>query len=65
MRREEPEVSEKGRYPVCEAARRLECSRKTLHKWARYFGIVPHYNEATGRNTFTGQQLIKLWRAIN
>ena len=65
MRTDEPQVTATGRYPVCEAARRLECSRKTLHKWARYFNITPHYNQATGRVTFTGQQLMRLWRAVN
>lgn len=65
MRTDEPQVTMSGRYHVCEAARRLGCNRRTLHKWAKYFHIVPHYNQATGRVTFTGQQLMKLWRAIN
>lgn len=65
MTHDEPQVTMSGRYPVCEAARRLECSRKTLHKWARYFHIVPSYNSATKRSTFTGRQLLKLWRAVN
>ena len=65
MRTDEPQITMSGRYPVCEAARRLGCNRKTLHKWAQYFNINPHYNKDTGRSTFTGQQLMKLWRAVN
>lgn len=58
----EPNVVENGRYPIVQASRTLQCNRKTLHKYADYFGVIPQVNKVNGRAYFTGKQLLKIWR---
>lgn len=58
----EPQVAETGRYAVCEASGILGCDRKTLHKYAQYFGIAPAVSKVNGRMYFTGKQLLRIWR---
>lgn len=58
----EPQVAENGRYPIVQASKTLQCNRKTLHKYADYFHIVPAINKVNGRVYFTGKQLLKIWR---
>lgn len=62
MTRTEPVVEPKGRYTVCEAARLMDCTRKTLWKYAEYFRVVPGINRVNGRAVFTGEQLLRIWR---
>lgn len=62
---EEPQVSERGRYSVCEASRRLGCDRRTLWAWASRIHEVPRINRLTGRSYFSGKQLMKIWKAAN
>lgn len=63
MRATEPEVQERGHYPVCEAARRLGCHRNTMWRYARHLHIEPSYNRLNNRQFFTGKQLLRIWRA--
>lgn len=65
MRPEQPQVAEKGRYPVCEAARRLGCDRRTLWRYAEKVRATPKHNPINNREFFTGEQLIRIWRAAN
>ena len=63
MRDTEPEVNERGHYPVCEAARRLGCERHTLWRYANHLNIQPRYNPINNRRFFTGHELLRIWRA--
>lgn len=65
MNREQPQVAKDGRYPVCEAARRLGCNRRTLWRYAEHIRVQPRMNPINNRQFFTGEQLIKIWRAAN
>ena len=65
MNRTEPEVVKDGRYPVCEAARRLGCHRQTPHRYAEHLHITPRINPINRRQFFTGEQLTRIWRAAN
>ncbi len=62
MTRTEPQVNAAAKYSVCEAARAMQCSRATLWKYANYFKVVPTSSRVTGRNYFTGAQLLRIWR---
>ena len=63
MTNDEPKVTTSGRYPVCEAARRLGCHRQTLWRYADRLKISPSYNRINNRQYFTGRQLLRIWRA--
>lgn len=65
MNREQPQVAREGRYPVCEAARRLGCDRRTLHRYADKVNVRPRLNPINKRAFFTGDQVIRIWRAAN
>jgi DNA-binding transcriptional MerR regulator len=65
MNREEPKVAKEGRYPTCEAARRLGCHRNTLKRYAGVLRINPRMNPNNNRRFYTGEQLIRIWRAAN
>lgn len=62
MIRTEPQVNERAKYSVCEAARVMQCSRATLWRYATYFHVVPSINKLNCRSYFTGQQLLQIWR---
>lgn len=65
MNYEQPQVAKAGRYPVCEAARRLGCDRRTLHRYAQRLNVVPRLNTINNKLFYTGEQLIRIWRAAN
>jgi hypothetical protein len=64
MCNEQPQVSKAGRYPVMEAARRMGCDRRTLWRYADHLRVHPHVNAINNRQYFTGEQLIRIWRAV-
>lgn len=61
---EMPNVKESGRYQLTEAARLMQCDRRTLLKYAAAFKQAPQLNPVSQRPYFRGRQLLRIWRAI-
>lgn len=64
MRRDEPTLSKTARMNLSDTARYLECDRDTVRRNAMKNGIYPRVNIKTNRTIFTGEQVLKLWRAM-
>lgn len=64
MTSEIPNVSDNGRYTVCDAARIMNVNRRTIYNWIDKgylkFGLFRH----NGRRFIPGKELIRFWKAI-
>ncbi len=64
MTSEIPNVTDSGRYTVCDAARIMNVNRRTIYNWIDKgylkFGLFRH----NGRKFIPGKELIRFWKAI-
>ena len=66
MVNEQPNISPTARYGIGEAAKILGIDRKTLrrHTNTGTTGIECRYRKCNGRKVYTGQEIIRFWRAL-
>lgn len=63
MTSERPQVSESGRYPIGEAAKKLGMCRDTLRAKIERGDIKCSFRRDTLRKVITGKELLRFWEA--
>lgn len=61
---EEPRVAQRGKYTITEASRRLGVHRNTLARYLKEGKIRCRFSKETNRKYFSGDDLVRLWRAL-
>ena len=61
---EEPKVAQRGKYTITEASKRLGVHRNTLARYLKEGKIRCRFSKETNRKYFSGDDLVRLWRAL-
>ena len=64
MTQTEPNVALTGKYELRDAARLLGVSPSTITKWTAAGKLRAGIRRVNGRRYWTGNELLRVWRAI-